>query len=162
MSLMNKVLIEQDRGESEAQTVSGVAMAWLANFERALQAGDRASLAGLFADESHWRDLVSFTWTVTQFAGKKDIVDRLLDGHPAGKASKVERARQRAAPGRGSGAGVAVIEAISGFETDTGRGYARVRVLQSDTGKAWSLLASRPELKGHEEPIFERRPTGSG
>src|SRR5690606_34445685 len=78
------------------------------------------------------------------------------------KALKFELARKRSAPRRVSRAGVAVIEAIFSFETETGRGYGLVRILQSDTGKAWSLLTSLHELKGHEEPIFERRPTGSG
>ncbi|MEV6491767.1 hypothetical protein AB0M20_24620 [Actinoplanes sp. NPDC051633] len=36
--------------------------AWLGSLESALATGDVAAAADLFAPESYWRDLVSFTW----------------------------------------------------------------------------------------------------
>ena len=37
---------------------------WLASFEQALTEGDTQAAAELFAEESFWRDLVSFTWNI--------------------------------------------------------------------------------------------------
>ena len=54
-----------------------------------------------------------------------------------------------------------MIEAIFAFETAVGRGHGVVRLLAAHPDKAWVLMTSLDELKGHEEPIDERRPSGS-
>lgn len=163
VSFMNKAMLTQDREHVEAPLApEKAASAWLGHFERALIAQDKAALSELFGEECHWRDLVSFTWTVTQFEGRSAIVDRLLADQRAVNAKSFEISSNRSAPHRASRAGVPVIEAIFGFETDTGRGYGMVRLLQSNPKKAFSLLTSLHEFKGHEEPIHTRRPMGSG
>lgn len=59
---------------------------WLERFESALKAGDADAAAALFAPESHWRDLVAFTWNVKTIEGRDGVADLLkarLDEHCA-------------------------------------------------------------------------------
>ena len=69
---------------------------------------------------------------------------RAPSGSPATSASRAE------ADG--------VVEAWIAFETAVGRGAGHLRLRN---GKAWTLLTTLDELKGHEEPASERRPKGS-
>ncbi len=64
-----------DNADSPQQRVD----AWLASFESALKARDVEAAAALFATESYWRDLVSFTWNITTVEGR-DGVSELLTG----------------------------------------------------------------------------------
>ncbi len=50
-----------------------------------------------------------------------------------------------------------VTEAWLAFETDIGRCHAHLRLKE---GKAWTLLTTLDELKGHEEPKLHERPKG--
>ncbi len=143
-------------------TDSECAALWLEAFEGALLRSDRQALGRLFADECHWRDLVAFTWTISTHEGRGDIIDRLLKAQPKIQASSFRLAGKRTAPRRVNRAGVQVIEAIFEFETASGRGNGLLRLPTADTSRAWVLLTSLDEIKNHEEPIGERRPTGSG
>jgi putative flavoprotein involved in K+ transport len=123
---------------------------WLADFEAALAARDPARAAAMFAPESYWRDLVAFTWNIKTVEGRDGVADMLaacLDGtDPSGF-------RLTEDPVETDG----VVEAWLAFETATGRGIGHLRL----TGEgAWTLLTSLRELKGHEEPLRERRPKG--
>ena len=53
-----------------------------------------------------------------------------------------------------------MIEAIFKFETATGRGHGVLRLLASNPAQAWVLLTTLDQLKGHEEKIGDRRPSG--
>jgi putative flavoprotein involved in K+ transport len=123
---------------------------WLSRFEDALSKGDSAAAARLFAHECFWRDLVSFTWnikTVEGPAGVKDMLDHTL-GHV-----KPRDFRTTEPPAEVDGVAEAWIE----FETEVGRcrGHLRLR-----DGKAWTLLSTLSELKGHEEHAGPARPKG--
>jgi len=123
---------------------------WLLRFEDALIEGDSAAAAELFAEESFWRDLVSFTWnikTVEGHAGVRDMLDHTL-GHT--KPSGLRIIGQPAAAG-------GVTEAWIEFETEVGRGRGHLRLKD---GKAWTLLTALHELKGHEEYAGPHRPKG--
>ena len=50
---------------------------WLARFGEALEQGDAARAAELFAPESYWRDLVAFTWNIKTVEGREEIRDML-------------------------------------------------------------------------------------
>ncbi|NRQ48908.1 flavin-containing monooxygenase [Aeromicrobium stalagmiti] len=123
---------------------------WLAGFEAALAARDVAAAAGMFATDSYWRDLVSFTWNLSTVEGRAGVSDmlqaRLDDTDPSGFATTEE-------PTEADG----VTEAWIEFETSTGRGKGHLR-LKGD--EAWTLLTSLRELKGHEEGQGDRRPQG--
>src|SRR5690606_21474189 len=48
------------------------------------------------------------------------------------------------------------------FETATGRGNGHLRLRSDDTGdRAWTLLTTLQELKGHEEPKGPKRVLGA-
>ncbi|WAL66441.1 NAD(P)/FAD-dependent oxidoreductase [Amycolatopsis cynarae] len=124
--------------------------AWLSEFEAALAARDIPRAAGLFALDSYWRDLVSFTWNIKTVEGREGVEHLLsacLDGtDPSGF-------RTTEPPTEADG----VIEAWIEFETATGRAKGHLRL--NDEG-AWTLLTSLRELKGFEEPQRDRRPKG--
>ena len=129
--------------------------AWLASFESALRGRDIEAAAGLFATESYWRDLVSFTWNITTVEGR-DGVSELLTGtlentDPSGFATEEP-------PDEADG----VVTAWITFETGVGRGRGLLRLREEDgEDRAWTLLTTLHELKGHEEPRQDRRPMGA-
>src|SRR5687767_14114568 len=96
--------------QSGAEANVVLATAWLVEFERALVRGDKTALGELFADECHWRDLLAFTWTVTQREGRAKIVDGLLSAQPDIRAGNFAVALNRTPPRRVKRVGVDVIE----------------------------------------------------
>ncbi|WP_448609052.1 flavin-containing monooxygenase [Geodermatophilus sp. URMC 60] len=126
---------------------------WLAAFEDALTARDVDRAAGMFAATSFWRDLIAFTWNLTTVEGPDGVRDLLT--------ATLERTDPRGfrtteEPTEADGVTTAWIE----FETAVGRGRGLLR-LQEEGAKAFTLLTTLYELKGHEEPLSERRPMGA-
>jgi putative flavoprotein involved in K+ transport len=124
---------------------------WLTSFDEALSAGDTAAASALFGEQSFWRDLVSFTWnikTVEGPAGVKDLLDHTL-AHTRPRGWRVVEP-----PTEADG----IVEAWIAFETEVGRGSGHLRLRD---GKAWTLLTTLDELKGHEEPTGANRPHGA-
>ena len=138
-----------------ATTPDDRATAWLSAFEDALTARDVQRAAGLFAATSFWRDLVSFTWnlkTVEDRAGVADLLEHTLDGTDPSGFRLAEPADEDAG----------VVTAWFDFETGVGRGRGLVRLVNEDGhDRAWTLLTTLHELKGHEEPRGTRRPMGA-
>lgn len=134
---------------------------WLGAFEAALQGQDAAALAGLFVDDSHWRDLVAFTWSITPHRGARQIAEALVRAQPRIEARRFARNPRRAPARRLKRLAQDVIESIFEFETAAGRGSGVVRLAADQPGKAWVLLTSLEELKGYEEKTEANRPTGS-
>ncbi len=128
-----------------------LASAWLARFGDALARGDAAAATALFDDDCYWRDLVAFTWNIRTQEGKaavRAMLDaRLADVKPSNFAIE----------GQATEAG-GVTEAWFRFETGVARGRGHLR-LKGD--KAWTLLTTMTELKGHEEKKGERRIKGA-
>ena len=133
---------------------------WLGQLDVALQSESRASLAQLFAADGHWRDLLAFTWSITPRQGAEEIAALIVEKQPATKARGFAIAEGRTPPRRVQRAGIDVIEAIFRFETEVGRGFGVVRLLASEPSKAFQLMTSLHELRGFEEKIGKRRPTG--
>ena len=136
--------------DTAVQPVAADVDRWLSRFEDALTEGDSSAAAQLFADDGFWRDLVSFTWnikTVEGPAGVKDMLDHTL-GHV-----KPRGFRTSEPPAEAEG----VTEAWIEFETEVGRGRGHLRLRN---GKAWTLLTTLDELKGHEQAGPGRRPKG--
>jgi putative flavoprotein involved in K+ transport len=123
---------------------------WLTTFDAALAARDIPAACDLFAEQSYWRDLVSFTWNIKTMEGR-DAIGAMLTAtleqvDPSGW--KLE--------GEASGADD-VTEGWIRFETASSRGWGYIR-LKGD--KCWTLLTTMQELKGHEEPHGSTRPKG--
>jgi putative flavoprotein involved in K+ transport len=124
---------------------------WLSSFEAALTEGDSEAAAALFAEESFWRDLVAFTWNIKTLEGPAEVKE-MLD-HTLGRV-KPRGWRTVEPPAEAEG----VTEAWIEFETEVGRGRGHLRVKD---GRAWTLLTTLHELKGHEEHAGPgRRPQG--
>ena len=123
---------------------------WLGAFETALADRDAAAAAALFATDSYWRDLVAFTWNLKTVEGREGVAD--LVEHTAGQTGAHGfHVTEPAAEADG------VTEAWIAFETGVGRGSGHLRLKE---GKAWTLLTTLDELKGHEEPRGPARPRG--
>ncbi len=133
---------------------------WLSRFESRLHIGDRDDLNELFTEDSHWRDLLAFTWNITPHVGAAAIVDGLVKAQSNTRARAFAFDSARTPPRRVKRAGVECIEAIFKFETRVGRGHGVLRLPVDGPDRAWVLMTSLDELKGYEEPINERRPSG--
>ena len=128
---------------------------WLSGFEDALRARDVARAAGMFATTSFWRDLVAFSWnlvTVEDRAGVTELLTGTLE-HTDPSSFALEEPPEEAD---------GVTTAWFTFETGVGRGRGLVRLVDEDgEPRAWTLLTTLHELKGHEEPRGPARPMGA-
>jgi putative flavoprotein involved in K+ transport len=138
-----------DRTEARA-----VVTAWLSGFEAALSAGDIDAAAAMFGENSFWRDLIAFSWNIVTVEGPEGVRDLLAHTLDGVRPSAFEVASDLGEPAEGGG----VVESWIAFETSVGRGVGHLRLMH---GKAWTLLTTLTELKGHEEPTSERRPKGA-
>ncbi len=134
-------------------TARAAVESWLADFDRALTAGDTAAAAALFGEQSFWRDLIAFTWNLKTVEGREEIramLDATLSSvRPSGWA--VQDGEE---PAEADG----ITEAWLDFETAVGRGRGHLRL---QNGTAFTLLTTLYELKGFEEPARTRRPRGA-
>ncbi len=138
-------------GLLEDTTARTTVQTWLDQFAATLDAGDGAATAELFVEDCFWRDLVAFTWNLKTVEGRDGVRD-LVDT----TAARVQASNWTIAeePAEADG----VTEAWITFETAVGRGSGQLRLRD---GKAWTLLTTLDELKGHEERRRERRPMGA-
>lgn len=136
---------------------------WLADFETAVSGGNAKAARDLFLDDSHWRDLLAFTWHLDTVSGGDNIerflADRLGDVQPHSFAI----AEGRTPPALVQRAGTETIESIFNFETAVGSGCGVLRLVPDDDGelRAWILLTTLEQIRGHEERIHAHRPTGA-
>ena len=139
-------------------------VSWLRDFEDSVTRGDTDTAATMFAADSHWRDLVAFTWHIRTFSGKDAIRKALLERLASAQPRNFQIASGRTPPRVVMRAGVQNIEAIITFDTAIGKGSGILRLVpskdKSEKLVAWVLLTSLDEIKGHEERIGKRRPRG--
>jgi putative flavoprotein involved in K+ transport len=124
---------------------------WLAALGAALGRGDAAAAAALFGDDCYWRDLVSFTWNITTAEGNANV-RQMIEGAviPAKPSAWQIDGEATVASG--------MTESWIRFETPVARGYGHLRL---KGGKAWTLLTTMQELKGHEEHKGPTRELGT-
>ena len=127
---------------------------WLSDFEQALTERDIAAAAAMFLDDSYWRDLIAFTWNIVTVEGPDGVRDMLTDTLGRVRPSGFRIADDLGSPTAGGG----VTESWIEFETSVGRCVGHLRIKDD---KAWTLLTTMNELKGHEEPMSERRVKGA-
>jgi putative flavoprotein involved in K+ transport len=123
---------------------------WLTEFQRALDGRDVQAASALFGEQSYWRDLVAFTWNITTVEGPSGVADLLTATCEHAAPSNFRTTEE---PTETDG----VTEVWLAFETAVGRGSGLLRLVD---GTAFTLLTTLDELKGHEEPLSERRPKG--
>ena len=163
MNVIDTSLHEQQTAEAARRQV----VRWLAAFETALAKPDAAGLAALFQADCHWRDILAFTWHLTPTYGRDKVAASLIARQQTTKASGFRIASSRTPPRRVRRLGVDVVEGIFEFETALGRGNGILRLVAdavgsgSDSMRAWVFSTNLEELKGFEEKIGKRRPTGA-
>ena len=156
MKVADQPVFEKAVVQSETMLVAQ----WLDRLDAALLSESRASVASLFAPGGHWRDLLAFTWSITPCQGAEAIAALMVAKQGPAKARGFAIAEGRTPPRRVQRAGIDVIEGIFQFETGVGRGFGVVRLLAGEPSRAFQLMTSLHELKGFEEKIGKRRPTG--
>ncbi|MDQ7250776.1 flavin-containing monooxygenase [Dongia sedimenti] len=124
---------------------------WLSAFASALARNDAAGAAALFDTESHWRDLVAFSWNLKTVDGR-DAIAAMLKGTLDSTKPTNWKLDGEASEKDG------ITDAWFTFETVTARGRGHVR-LKGD--KAWTLLTTAQELKGFEEKKGRNRWRGT-
>jgi len=127
------------------------ASSWLSAFAAALARSDAAGAAALFDADSHWRDLVAFTWNIKTTEGRDAIAAMLKATLPSAKPSSWKLDGEASEKD-------GVVDAWFTFETAVAWGRGHVR-LKGD--KAWTLLTTAQELKGFEEKKGRRRWNGA-
>ena len=138
---------------------------WLADFEVALASRDPDRIGALFHQDSHWRDILAFTWHFSSAQGPDAIGARLAAEQARTGAHGFHLPPGRRAPRQVRRLGIDSIEAIFEFATVDGQGAGIVRLSPTDDAngdpKAWLLSTTLETLTGHEEKIGANRPTGA-
>ena len=135
---------------------------WLDDFAATLASRDRAGLAALFTEDCHWRDILAFDWDLRTISGAASIAERMAS-HVAKVAPRdLQLAGDRAPPRVVTRAGTPCIEAIFTFESAVGPCNGVVRIVPAGGGesgkpRAWTLMTSLDEIRGHEDPANGRR-----
>ncbi|MSP05714.1 MAG: NAD(P)/FAD-dependent oxidoreductase [Acetobacteraceae bacterium] len=153
-----------------AEQTRHAAVSWLSAFERALASQDAARIGALFHQDSHWRDVLAFTWHLTPLEGRDKIAARLVAEQARTAAHGFHLPLGRKPPRTVRRVGMECIEAIFEFTTAEGRGAGIIRLSPVQDGpaqtrghdmKAWLLSTTLEELAGFEEKIGAKRPTGA-
>ena len=134
-------------------TPAARAQAFLDSFDVALSSNNIEAAVALFADDSYWRDLVSFTWNIKTVEGKDQIREMLSACLAETQPSQWKVCTKEPVTENGD-----VLEAWFTFETSVARGYGLVRLRE---GRIWTLLTTMVELKGYEEKSGFTRPLGA-
>ena len=142
------------------------AEAWLFEFEVALRSRDPVRIGGQLHPDCHWRDVLAFTWHLSSAQGREAVADALAEGQDRVDARGFHVPRDRRAPRRVTRVGVDSVEAIFEFETAVGRcsGVVRLSTGDGDVGgemRAWLVSTVLDSIRGHEEMVGERRPSGA-
>lgn len=138
---------------------------WLSAFEIALSSKNPTKIGALLHEDCHWRDVLAFTWHLTPMEGRDSVATRLALEQERTRAHGFHLPPGRKPPRKVRRIGVECIEAIFEFTTAEGRGAGIFRLSpvsgNPDEMKAWLILTTLEELKGHEEKIGDNRPSGA-
>ena len=149
--------------QAGADTLAAIANHWLARFEQALVSGEPAALAPLFHSDAHWRDVLAFSSRLRTISGSATISESLGREAPGARPRGFRTDPERTAPRHATRAGCKCVEAIFRFDTALGRASGLLRFRAEDEGdppRAWTLLTTLEELRGHGERTGPRRPIG--
>jgi putative flavoprotein involved in K+ transport len=144
--------------ERKQATAPADAQRWLESFEAALQAHDAGAAAELFLPDGLWRDVLAFTWTIQTLSGRPAIEAMLRETLARTKPGHFHFPAKRTSPRWLARAGTEAIEALFEFETAFGPGAGVVRLVPDASSRlrAWTIVTTLEELKGHEEKFRSR------
>lgn len=142
------------------QSNQSLAASWLEAFSAALDAGDAERLSALFTADVQWRDMLALTWNISPHHDREEVVSSLLQASQRMAAYNFRLTEGRTPARLVRRGGAEVIEALFTFETNIARCEGVLRLPLAAPQTACVFASSMKELKGHEEPIFNNRPSG--
>ena len=144
---------------------------WLASINENIKNGlEESDLSNFFLEDSFWRDLLCLSWDFRTLHGREQIASYVKGCSARSRTLSFSLDisaghKEPALTTLDFDGNVNCLQAWLDIETDLGRGKAIVKLApdSSDHGtwKAFTLLTTLQELKGHEESIRGRRPTGA-
>ncbi|KAL2039859.1 hypothetical protein N7G274_007260 [Stereocaulon virgatum] len=138
---------------------------WISSFINLLSEVDTLATR-LFLKESYWRDLLCMTWDFHTLQGPEDIITFVKSSSKDDQITKVslDKSAAHKVPQVAAFGDLKVVQAFLNIETSNGRGEGLVRLTPDpNDGSSWkalTLFTTLQELKGYEEKIHTRRPTG--
>jgi cation diffusion facilitator CzcD-associated flavoprotein CzcO len=143
--------------------VEAVFTSWVERFGAMMERGDIEALDLVFTPDGHWKDVLAFTWRYRAFEGLAEIGLALKATVEAVAPRGFRLAEGRTPPRRARRSARSVIEGYFDFDTAVGRGTGFARLIEpegDDDALAWIVLTTLHELRGFEERLGERRPSG--
>ena len=130
------------------------AQEWLKKFESALAKSAMGEVQALFSEDCHWRDVLALNWEIITHSGLSSVTQALINIGTLHNAHHFMVNEQRMPVKWVKRTNVETIEVFFDFQTKVGpcEGILRL-VAQAGTTelKAWTLMTSLVEIKGHEE-----------
>ena len=149
--------------------IQDVVQAWLERLNKACEQHSIEPWLQLFDEDSHWREVVALTWTLSTTSGREALANNLSAGVKRMGAHDFQIDDQRQPPRIIERAGERVIEAILRFDTRIGQAAALVRLKCPQDGvrpqSAWTFHTTLESIHGYEEstikaqradPVFDR------
>ena len=139
-----------------------IASKWVASFNEFV-ASNQHSSKDLFSDECYWRDLLCVSWDFHTIQGPSNI-ESFVQSAIYKCTLEVDASKEHKKPQVASLGGLEIIQTFLKVDTKVGRGEGLVRLVKSKDGRGWkafTLFTTLKELKGHEENIHARRPSGN-
>ena len=137
---------------------------WLLRFGKVAEQCDAEGMGQLFAPDSFWKDILSFTWEHRTFFGPGEVRDAFDESARRVQPRNVRIAEGRSAPRLVRRMGNSVVEGYFQFDTAIGHGVGFARLLHDAVdplnSRAWTLLTTLHEIRGSEEKVGTNRPTG--
>lgn len=141
-----------------------VAATWASAFDQALSQNDVDAVSTLFLEDSHWRDLIAFDWSIDTVSGPEAILEKLTRTLEQVQPTNFRIDENRTPPRFVSRAGVEAIEAFVAFETRVGIANGVVRLLpdpsKPEIWRAWTFSTTLQELSDHKERLSAVRVGG--
>jgi cation diffusion facilitator CzcD-associated flavoprotein CzcO len=155
-------MVNDDNWQPDAADPRETVTHWLTKFEAALSNHAPTDLAGLFQADGIWRDVVAISWHLRTTVERNAVADALIQDANMTKPRGFHLAEDRTPPRWVTRAGTHTLESLIAFETEAGRCSGVLRLVPSNAGDmlAWTLITNLEELKGFEERIGDRRPSG--
>ncbi|KAL8800605.1 MAG: hypothetical protein Q9182_005067 [Xanthomendoza sp. 2 TL-2023] len=153
---------------SESMDPQSVTTSWLQLFNDMIN-GHEVKIEDIFLEDSYWRDLLCSTWNFHTYHGLPKISSVLNAGDRRCrlKSLSIDSSSDSKKPSICPIDFHGTIQGLQAFltvETDVGSGRGLVKLVQDRKAggkwKAFILFTTLQELKGHEELVHTRRPTG--
>ncbi len=137
---------------------------WCESFGQAMSSARPDRIAAHFQEDSYWRDILAFTWDYRTHTGREAIAAGLAEAARVKTPSDFQISPSRSTPRLIERSNRLLVEGFVDFTTKDGLCTALVQLPfdadQPAGAKAWILLTTLQQLRGHEERVRALRPSG--